>query len=73
MVDLLADALSRNERLSEINLGGNRIGQDGGVAIFNALISNKYMRRVNLNHCSVQEAGAKALHQLLIINNSLKQ
>lgn len=73
VVDYLADALSVNKSLIELDVGRNRIGQDGGIALAKALEKNDCLEILKLSRCGIQEAGAKAFMTMLSVNKSLKR
>lgn len=73
MRDLLANAIEKNKSIVELDLGSNRIGQDGGRYLFMALHSNTTMKVLKLSHCNVQDQGAKAAQNMLLVNTTLKK
>ena len=60
-----------NTSLTEINLGGNNIGDEGGKAIGEALKVNTSLTEINLGDNKIGDEGAKAIGEALKVNTSL--
>jgi Ran GTPase-activating protein (RanGAP) involved in mRNA processing and transport len=82
VVSLMAPALKFNNTIENLNLAwypafinyySNRIGRDGGVALFKALSSNFLLQVLNLSCNALQDEGAEAMAQLLSKNASLEE
>jgi hypothetical protein len=51
----------------------NKISRDGGVAIFKALARHPNISTLILSKCSIQDEGAYAVNEFLLVNASLKK
>ncbi len=78
---VLADALTKNNRVSSLNLNFNKIGDIGACALIETLGRNVCLRHLSLNNNAIKaEAGhlfsralpfCKALHSIDLSNNPL--
>ena len=67
-----SEALIINHTLKEVNLWGNKFGDDGIIAIARALKSSK-ISVLNVRACGITFAGAKSLAEALLVNDSIKE
>jgi len=67
----LAEALSTNTTVIEVNLPGNSIGTEGAIAFASALASNTSLVRLYLNDNDITNEGALALADALSVNTTL--
>jgi Ran GTPase-activating protein (RanGAP) involved in mRNA processing and transport len=71
-VEVLADALKTNTRLTVLILSVNNIRLAGAITLANALIRKKTgLRTLNLSYCNIGAAGAQALANFLTTNTTL--
>ena len=61
-----------NRTLKEVNLCGNKIGDNGITAIARAL-ENSNISQLNVRECGITYVGAKALSEALLINHSIRE
>lgn len=73
IVDLFAPALKIASTIKILDLSCNKIGRDGGVAIFQALHHNKSLRSLKLGCCSILDEGAVAAGEMLLNNRELQK
>ena len=67
-----SEALSVNHTLKEVNLWGNKFGDDGIAAIARAL-ENSNISLLNVRECGITYIGAKSLSEALSINRSIRE
>jgi Ran GTPase-activating protein (RanGAP) involved in mRNA processing and transport len=72
-VDLLAPALKIATTVRILDLSCNKIGRDGGVAIFKALHNNTSLKSLKLGCCSILDEGAEAAGEMLSYNRDLQK
>ncbi|KAJ3320598.1 hypothetical protein HDV06_005116 [Boothiomyces sp. JEL0866] len=73
MCNMLASAFQLNSNIETLNLSGNRITRDGGVALCKALAFHQSINNLKLSCCAIQNEGAEAVAQLLLTNTKLKE
>ena len=61
-----------NHTLKEVNLWGNKFGDDGIAAIARAL-ENSNISLLNVRECGITYIGAKTLSEALSINRSIRE
>ena len=69
----LADALTENKRLTELNLSYNNIGHPGAAALADALTMNKSLTKLNLSFNNIGDPGAAGLAGALTENKRLTE
>jgi hypothetical protein len=72
-VDLLAPALKIASTIRILDLSCNKIGRDGGVAIFKALHQNQSIKSLKLGCCQILDEGAEAAGEMLVKNQVLQK
>ncbi|CAF0969857.1 unnamed protein product [Adineta ricciae] len=71
--DYLINALHKNVRLVELNLGGHQIGNQGVKNLVNALRNNRALKILFLWENQIDDEGAQYLADLLRHNTELKE
>ena len=69
---LIALEIADNERIENLDLNSNHIGNEGIKAIAQALNGNSMLKSMNLNFCNITTDGASAIRQALETNRSLQ-
>ena len=60
-------------RVTELNIGFNKIGDNGIASIATALETNTTMRTLNVSGCNISDVGVKSLAKALTVNRSLNE
>ena len=63
---------NNNRTLASLNLGFNRLGDEGVVALLDGLKSNESLRTLGIGDCNISDEGAIALASLLEHGSHLK-
>ncbi len=58
--------------MTEVYLGGNKIGTKGALSVANLLQRNRVIREVGLEDNDICDGGAKALAEALVGNETLQ-
>mmetsp|Transcript_38657 Transcript_38657/g.54417 ORF Transcript_38657/g.54417 Transcript_38657/m.54417 type:complete len:205 (+) Transcript_38657:76-690(+) len=68
----IAEGLAENTTLEVLHLGGNRVGDEGAIALAECLYRNKTLKRLYLANAGVGESGAVALAEALRHNTTVE-
>ena len=60
-------------RVTELDIGSNKIGDNGIVCIATALETNTTMRKLIVFGCNISDVGVKSLAKALTVNRSLHE
>lgn len=69
----IAAVLRRNASLTALNLGGNRLGELGVMAIFPALIDAQQLTSLHMHRNQIGDGGAAILGEAIKTNTSLQE
>ncbi|ORX87801.1 RNI-like protein [Anaeromyces robustus] len=72
MVDFLEKTIKMNTTLKILDLSSNKLTRDGCVALCSALHYHHSLKSLRLSHCTVQDEGANAIKELLLINEVIE-
>ena len=67
----MAEALCLNSTLTEIDLRGNAIKDQGACALAQMLTRNQSLRELDIQCCSISGVGASHLARALLANHSV--
>lgn len=72
MVDYLEKTIKVNTNLRILDLSSNKLTRDGCVALCSALHYHPSLKSLRLSHCTVQDEGADAVKELLLVNEVIE-
>ncbi|OUM64447.1 hypothetical protein PIROE2DRAFT_8752 [Piromyces sp. E2] len=72
MVDYLEKTIKVNTILRILDLSSNKLTRDGCVALCAALQYHRSLKSLRLSHCTVQDEGADAIKELLLVNEVIE-
>jgi len=72
MVDFLEKTIKLNTVLRVLDLSSNKLTRDGCVALCSALHYHHSLKSLRLSHCTIQDEGANAVKELLLINEIIE-
>lgn len=69
---VLAETITKNETIAQINLSDNFIGDEGATALAEALKQNNTVEWLDLSNNTIEDFGAQALASMLKKNDTVK-
>jgi hypothetical protein len=69
----ISSALKVNKTLTDLNLGGNKIGEEGGICLGRSLESNNTLQRLHIGNNYIGAVGAAVIAKALHHNTALTE